>query len=299
MASSTQETTVNLGSYEIFNFKVRETLPPNSPFASLLNKTGVQTTPQLARGFVTGSSIDLLNGNLTHVCDFKFIFNFDILSNIGLISPVAALQKAIKNAKLKAANRLRSLLQDSIKAFRAVVDGILSALGFDPSGAISLSWSLGKDIIRKINDIIEYIAEKAEIILEWIFFAKMIQELLQWIASLPEKIKQLLVNCFNNFTNSLKQLASNVQSIPSQITNLTTTQINTLVTELNSASNATLNTLQSQQTSNVVPAVIQDAFNSPNNTHAAAITQYIASTTPSQEEIDKQKQPSVSSKNSP
>ena len=70
----TPQTTVNLGETEIINFKVVEKLPPNSPFYFLSKQPNVQTTPQLARGFLPGSSIDLLNNNLSHVCDFKFIF---------------------------------------------------------------------------------------------------------------------------------------------------------------------------------------------------------------------------------
>jgi hypothetical protein len=40
-----------------------------------------------------GSAIDLLNNNLSHVCDFKFIFDIQGDLGIGLISPVAAIQK--------------------------------------------------------------------------------------------------------------------------------------------------------------------------------------------------------------
>ena len=99
----TPQTTVNLGEVGVVNFKFVETYPPNSVFAKLLNTSGVQTTPQLARGYMPGSAIDLLNGNLNHVCDFKFIFPDlkTIIGDLGFQSPIAAIQDAIKNAKLK------------------------------------------------------------------------------------------------------------------------------------------------------------------------------------------------------
>ena len=98
----TPQTTVNLGGVGVINFKFVESYPPNSIFAKLLNTSGVQTTPQLARGYMPGSSIDFLNNNLNHVCDFKFIFPDlkTIIGELGFQSPVEAIRDAIKNAKL-------------------------------------------------------------------------------------------------------------------------------------------------------------------------------------------------------
>jgi len=50
---------------------------------------------------------------LAHVCDFKFLFNFDILSSLGLINPVDALQKADTEMKMleKQLQRTKSLIQ--------------------------------------------------------------------------------------------------------------------------------------------------------------------------------------------
>ena len=136
----TPQTTVNLGEVGVINFKFVESYPPNSIFAKLLNTSGVQTTPQLARGYMPGSSIDFLNNNLNHVCDFKFIF--DIQGELGIVNPVTAIQNAVRNAKLKAANRLRYLTQDAIELFRAAIDKIIEVLNLDPSGEISFYWSL-------------------------------------------------------------------------------------------------------------------------------------------------------------
>jgi hypothetical protein len=224
MATNVKETTVNLGGFGFINFQVKETLSPNSPFSGVFAKPGVQTTPGLARGYVQGSAIDLMNRNLSHVCDFRFIFNIDIFASLGLVNPVAAIQRAIRNAKLKAATRMRDLLQKAIAIVKKIMAAISAALNLDYSGQISLTIDLAKDTIRKINQAIEDIADAIESVLEWVFFAQQIIELINWIKSLPEKIKNLLLACVANFTGSLKQAVESIQSIPSQIQNATVEQ---------------------------------------------------------------------------
>jgi hypothetical protein len=114
--ADTPNTLVNLGDIATFNFKVVENSPPNSIFSKLLNTAGVQTTPQMARGYVKGSIVDFLNGQTAHVCDFKFIFPDlgSIIGELGLVSPVAAIRDAIKNAKLKALKIEEELKQEKI-----------------------------------------------------------------------------------------------------------------------------------------------------------------------------------------
>ncbi len=182
------ETTVNLGGFDFINFKITESFPPNSVFSSVFAKPGVQTTPGLARGYVTGSAIDFMNQRLTHVCDFRFIFNIDIFASLGLVNPIAAIQRAIRNAKLKAANRMRDLLQKAIEVVKKIMSAITTALNFDATGQISLVVDIAKDTIRRVNQAIEDIADAIESVLEWVFFAQQIIELINWIKSLPEKI---------------------------------------------------------------------------------------------------------------
>jgi len=224
MATEQKPTTVNLGGFDFINFKITESFPPNSVFSSVFAKPGVQTTPGLARGYVTGSAIDFMNQRLTHVCDFRFIFNIDIFASLGLVNPIAAIQRAIRNAKLKAANRMRDLLQKAIEVVKKIMSAITTALNFDATGQISLVVDIAKDTIRRVNQAIEDIADAIESVLEWVFFAQQIIELINWIKSLPEKIKNLLLACIANFTNSLKQAVESIQSIPGQIVDATVGQ---------------------------------------------------------------------------
>jgi len=141
-----------------------------------------------------------------------------------LVNPIAAIQRAIRNAKLKAANRMRDLLQKAIEVVKKIMSAITTALNFDATGQISLVVDIAKDTIRRVNQAIEDIADAIESVLEWVFFAQQIIELINWIKSLPEKIKNLLLACIANFTNSLKQAVESIQSIPGQIVDATVGQ---------------------------------------------------------------------------
>lgn len=262
MPQAVQDYSVNTGNFEILNMKVVETLPPNSPFASLMGKPGVQSTPSLSRGNLNNSAISLLNGNLEHACDFKFMFTINF-STFGLINPVEAIVKALKNAKLKATNRLRSLLKDAAQVFRKAIDAILSVLNFDPSGQLSLYFQLGKDVIRKVNEAIEFVAEKVEEVMEWVFFAQQIIQLTNWIMSLPDKLKKLLATCLTNFTNSLNQIANTISSIPNQIASLTEAQISTIANQF-------------AESAKLVSDAAQNALNTTNDSMPDAV--YLALT---------------------
>jgi hypothetical protein len=285
-----ENTTVNLGEFGIINFKVVENSPPNSIFGQLLNTSGVQTTPGLARGYVKGSIIDLLNGNLSHVCDFKFIFPSlsSIIGDLGLLSPVAAIQDAIKNAKLKATNRLRSMIQTIISSLRTVLDAVITGLGFDATGIISFNFSLLKKIVRQINAITKKIAMIVESVLEWVFLAQQIVQLINWVKSLPAKLQQMLQDCLTQFGNSIKQVATQIKSIPDQITSLTQTQITSIASEFTAAAKLTLDAATTSQSSSSIPDAVTQAFNQPLEDHSVAIQQYIADNTPSAEEINSQ-----------
>ena len=281
--SDTPNTLVNLGEIGTINFKIIENSPPNSVFSKLLNTAGVQTTPQMARGYVKGSIVDFLNGQTAHVCDFKFIFPdlTSIIGELGLVSPVAAIRDAIKNAKLKAANRLRSMIQMIVTGLRAVLDAVVFALGFDMTGVISFNFSLLKKIVRQINAITKKIAMVVEAVLEWVFLAQQIVQLINWVKTLPAKLQQMLKDCLTQFGNSITQVATQIKSIPEQIANLTQTQITSIADEFTSAAKLTLDTVTSAQTSSSIPEGVILAFNQPADSHTDVILQYIKDNTPS------------------
>lgn len=280
--ADTSDTTVNVAPTQTVNNKIVELVSPSSVFTGLSIKAGVQTTPQLGRGHVTGSFVEFMNGNLAHACDVRFIFNLNF-GSLGIDNPVTAIQNAIRNAKFKAAQRMKDLLADAVDAIRLIVDGVLSVLGSDPIGFTSFSWSYAKDLFRQINTTIKFIAEKTEIVLEWVFFAQQISQLVAWIESLPDKIKSLLAQCVANFTNSIKQIANNIGSIPAQITALTQAQLNQVVGSFTAAAQLTQSTLTDslKTTTSALPAGLADTITTDTTSdHANTLLTYINSITP-------------------
>jgi hypothetical protein len=276
---------VNMGDFELFKFHVNELNAPFSLFGINLNNKGVQTTPALARGFLPGSAIELLNNNLAHVCDVKFIFNFDLDLTLGLINPLTAIRNAIKNARMNATNMLRNLVYKAMQAIRLKLDAILATLNFDPSGAFSFYWSLGKSIVKKINKVIQDIAEAIEIVLSYVFLVQQIQQLIAWIKSLPDKLKALLAECVANFTNSILQVAETFKSIPDQIANATQGQLDSITGQFVAAGNELLSAVQNKQTSSDIPdgvaaALASDTsngFSDAFQSHADSIVAYSSS----------------------
>lgn len=272
MATAQQDQTVNIGGVTIGKFKVVETLPPNSPFSSLMNKPGVQSTPSLARGNLNNSIISLMNGNLSHACDFRFTFDFNLLTEIPLLNPVTEIQKAFKNAKLAATNMLAEQIFGLVQEARTAIKAIMKVLNYDPSGSLSLSFEIGKDLIEKVNEAIQWVAKKVETVMTYVYLAQMIQELINWIASLPDRIKKLLQACLTNFTNSIKQVANTISSIPDQIINATTSQINTIANEFSAAALAVQTEVSNSLNSNSaeMPDVVYSALLMSDTTEAAA-----------------------------
>jgi len=212
--------------------------PTISGFANLFSKE-VQTTPQTSRGYMPGSAIDVMNNNLVHDCDLKFLANFGI--SLGdLTAIIGSIGNAIKNAKNAAAAKIRSLFGTIIDAIHLALDAISTALSFDFTGQFSLTVGLTKKLLAKIKYYVDKIAQAIEDVLTWVYFAQDIIALLKWIESLPEQIKQMFLGCLNQFKNSLNQIQTQIKSIPGTatsvvtgITNSITSQVSSTISSLN------------------------------------------------------------------
>lgn len=278
MAQAVQGASVNLADTNIVNFRLTESFPPRSPFAGLIGQPGVQTTPPLARGYLTDSAINLNNFNLSHVCDFKFVFNFNLVLG-ALTLPVSELLAAIKNAKLRAAAIIRASLNIIIKPLREAINAILTALSLDLTGIFSLSVSIAKDVLRKIKALIKQIAQIVEDVYVYVALVQDIIAIINWIKTLPARIREIVQACIFNFQNSIQRAIDQVQSIPGQITG----QAQAAVNNVTNSFNATLTSLQqtaataTQGTNSNISAIINGSTSS---TDLDAMTLYIQQNTP-------------------
>jgi len=264
-------TAVNLPKSVIKDGKVVPVIDPYSTFYTF--KVGVQSTSALSRGYVKGSIIDLLNGNLDHVCDFKFIFPDlnSILAQVGLVNPVTAIIDAIKNAKLKATNTLRKLIQEAVTAIRTALNATIDILGLDITGTFSFNISALKALAAQINSAVKRIAAAVEAVLEYVFLAQQIIQLINWIKTLPAKLQQLLQNCLNQFGASITQVANQIKSIPDQISSLTTSQLTNIANQFTQAGQLALDAANVNFNDNTMPDAVVQAFNQPDTVAEALV----------------------------
>jgi len=177
---------------------------------------------------------------------------------------------------------MRDLLQKAIAVIKKIMEAITKALNLDFSGQISLSIDLAKSIIRKVNKAIEDVADAVESVLQWVFFAQQITELINWIKSLPEKIKNLLLACIAKFTGSLQQAVQSIQLIPNQIKDMSVGQARIIadqfvgaVKEVEQASQIDFNDQSKEISPEILSFIIDPSESGANN-----LVSYISQNTP-------------------
>ena len=223
----------------------------------------------------------MLNGNIDHVCDFKFIFpDFNtLLGQLGLVNPVEAIRDAIKNAKLKATNTLRKLIQEAVTAIRTALNATIAVLGLDASGVFSFNISALKAIAAEVNSVVKKVASAVETVLEYVFLAQQVIQLINWIKTLPAKLQQLLQNCLNQFGASIKQIANDIKSIPDQISSLTNAQLTDIANQFTQAGQLALDAANINTTNNTMPDAVVQAFSQPDTIATALAEDYTAKQT--------------------
>ncbi|CAB4132973.1 hypothetical protein UFOVP250_17 [uncultured Caudovirales phage] len=209
-------TKVNLAVTNAINGIVSEVSSPKFSFGGTYNTLGVQTTPNLARGVLKNTGIYVTNGDLSHACDFRFVFGsgFNFMSyipNLGLISG------AIKNGQLAAANLIRAAILKLNETFRMAINAIILSVGFDPTGIVSTAFSTLKDIVRQINEKLKKIAQIIADIAFVYYLIQDIQEIIKWIETLPARLQAIVKSCLSNFTTSLNNIKNQIASIPGTV----------------------------------------------------------------------------------
>jgi len=203
---------VNNATTQIVNGILKEINPPQWPaaFGGNYLTQGIQTSPGIARGALTNTGIASTNANLAHVCDFKFQLDINIGALIG--ADLTALVGAIKAGKLAAANLVRASIMQLQQEFNAAITAILALLNLDTSGVASVSVSLVYDTGIRIQEIIN---QAAQILFDVSLVANLVKDLeqiVQWIESLPTQLQNLLKQCLFNFQNSLSSAKNSLST---------------------------------------------------------------------------------------
>jgi len=249
----------------------RNTLIPYLPSGISFSAVGVQTTPPFSRQTMFGTVTAQTNSDLSHSCDFKFIINTGDLS-LGLIdNPVTVIKKAIADGKNAAAAIVRSLIGQAVDAFRLTIKGILFALNADPSGLISTAVSTAKKYIREINEKLKEIAEYVAVASLYYNLIEQIQQIVDFIKTLPAKVLALIQQCFTNFTNAIKDVTAQVTALPGAAVG----GLAGVLSQLNTSSQSALATVQEKAASANVPDSLIAIVTSPSTANVDALSSHI------------------------
>jgi len=238
--------------------------------------SGPVTTPPLARSVVAGTAIASTNASLEHACDFRYELNLDI-GLAGLDNPVTAIQNAIKSGKNKSAQAIRILVEIMNDKFRLVVDTLLKVIGLDPTGTVSLEFTVAKDLFREINKLTKKVAKAVELTSFYASLFTEIQQIVDYLNSLPNRIKSIVQQCILNFLGSVNNLVTQIESIPGQVQG-------TAQTMLTQLSNTTKESMSSVQSTSADPTMYALVSGTDAN-GSFSLTTYMAGITSAAQQI--------------
>lgn len=257
--------------------KKTDPVPPTDKAPAMkLQRPGQPTTP--ANAYTVANTITAYtNSQVVHSCDFRFLINLGDL-NIGAIeNPITLIQQAIANAKNKAAAMIRTLLAQLLSNFRIGFNGILVALNLDPTGQVAKVVSQVRDVVRKINYYSRKLAEIVGSAALVVALIKELQQVVEWIKSLPSKVLAMLKDCLTTFQNAITTATNQIAAIPGQITN----GIVGTFQELQSSAQGLISQAQQAQEQANVPNTLITIITSPENSNNVnVITEYITTQYP-------------------
>jgi hypothetical protein len=181
--------------------------PARWSWGGTFSTSGVQTTPGIARGALINTGVYITNSQVAHVCDFKFNLSTGF-SLTALVPNVGILLGAIKNGKNAASAAIRTAITKLNQLFRLAIDAILGALNFDVTGVISTNFSFFKEKVREINENLKIAAQVLADVAMVYFLLQQIDEIINWINSLPERVRKIVEDCVLNFNSSIASVGT-------------------------------------------------------------------------------------------
>jgi large-conductance mechanosensitive channel len=271
--------------------------PPNQQQPQ--NQQGSPTTPALARGAaINVSSIGAANANLFHGCGFINDITGPLISSItSSISSIKSIISLIKKPrKYGAGAAIRIIFGQLGKLIRQAINFIIKTLNLQPVPSLTAAFNEAKKVLRYIAKWLKWAKRIARDIAAFYTLATNLQQLMNYIKSLPARVLAIIRNCLNQFLGGITQLTNLIKTLPGVVNNNNTTTIqilqnvtdsaNSTANVANSSSNAAnTNTLLANNNSfiatlinstiNVSSSVINSGNVGISNTH---IQDYVSST---------------------
>lgn len=238
------------------------------------NEPGKPTIGPAARGDVANTNISKTNSMLDHSCDFRYFINLPSVT-IGLNNPVTEIQDAIRRGKNKSAQIISLMLTQMNTYLRQIINGLLPALGMDPSGIASKSYSVAKDLVRQINELTKTAARIAETASLYYNLVKDIQQIVDYLNSLPNRIAAMIQGCITQFLTSINNFIDMLKSIPGMFTSDIQNMLNQLSGTTQSALDTANTNAANANTNSSVSELISITLYNTDADHANLIMDFI------------------------
>lgn len=254
-----------------------EKAEPNAPVMNPAIADAVAKNPTtnsyISKGIVAGTGISLTNSSLSHVCDFRYQLDFNIGIS-GLINPVTAITEAIKNGKNNAANFIAMMIKKLNDTIRTAVKALVKAMNLDPTGQVASVYAIVKAKLDDINTFIKQIAEYVEIAATVYYLIRDINQIVDYLKSLPARFLAIVQDCITRFLNGAKAFVTQVAAIPGQIG----ATVDSLASSIQAGADSVLAGLNAEVNDVVIPESLIGVFTSPELDHSNTIIQYVSDT---------------------
>ena len=165
-------------------------VPAQPPKGQIQYQVGQPTLAPLARGQVANTAISQANSNLAHVCDIPAGIKFEIA-------------------------KLTITVSGLINTLRTTIEGLWASTTASPF-ADEIRNAI-KTIKAKIKQIQKFIRDQLEPLRDIQAFIKALQDLIQYIATLPARIAAFLKQCLSEATKGISDAIAIGKDIAGQI----------------------------------------------------------------------------------
>jgi hypothetical protein len=156
----------------------QQELMPQKAAVVALDVPGQPTTAPNLRGDMNGTTTNIANNSRAHICDISLEMN-------------------------RAASWVKMQYGVVVEAIRKAIRVVLNALGFTPDATSSRLKELAKAIQNEAKRVKKILDEVNNVIEVFSGFVTQVQQMIQWILSLPAKALALLKDCLTELQQSL------------------------------------------------------------------------------------------------
>ena len=212
--------------------------PPSDIIVRNINEP---TSARLARGVLDNTLVNRTNNQLSHVCDIS-----------------ADVRLALFQIK-QAFGPILDLIRQAVRA-------IISALGLEPSGEIRKAIKFLQEIAAEIRKVVDYYNNNIKPYIDLVVkVIRLIRAMIDYILSLPERLRRFLLECLTEFRNAVVSEFRNFISGLGDNVDFDRTDFNELITATNDVIRASQDAYRAAVDVSTAPARFVQAFVNPNN----------------------------------